>query len=311
MAETPDFLQPKAATALNIPPPSSTVDVRVIDTAERLRRPRRRKHRPGVLRPTECLPFPASVPASLWGCCPGDVLGALIASGKSLKHLLRKHGIPVEADRPGVGQDRQDQVFSGIVYRVNVPTGYSLGITEADVVQYDPNATGPLTNPGGEFGGFEKIPADLRSGVSKTTARALEKYSSDWPEIQYLSLSLFVGDLGSTQSPNDGYNHASLIGTLMTPTSRGNVSVSSSSMRRSAPHQPQLDDHGRRPLGHGCDSQAHAAGVEKPAVQALTIGKMRVVDGSGPLFWTPGEAPQSVVYMLAKKIADVFKKQLP
>ncbi|KAL4974090.1 Metallo-hydrolase/oxidoreductase [Aspergillus desertorum] len=36
-------------------------------------------HHPGVLRPTEYLPLPASAPASLRGCCPGDVLAKLIA----------------------------------------------------------------------------------------------------------------------------------------------------------------------------------------------------------------------------------------
>ena len=40
-------------------------------------------HHPGVLRPTEYLPFPDSVPASLLGACPGDVLQGLITSGAS------------------------------------------------------------------------------------------------------------------------------------------------------------------------------------------------------------------------------------
>jgi glyoxylase-like metal-dependent hydrolase (beta-lactamase superfamily II) len=38
-------------------------------------------HHPGVLRPTKYLSLPESVPASLQGCCPGDVLQRLASSG--------------------------------------------------------------------------------------------------------------------------------------------------------------------------------------------------------------------------------------
>ncbi|KAL4974086.1 putative choline dehydrogenase [Aspergillus desertorum] len=159
----------------------------------------------------------------------------LQVSGVGPQDLLQQHGIPVVADRPGVGQNMNDQIFADIVYRVDIPTESTLGITQEDVVLYQTNATGPLTNPGGEFGGFEDIPADLRAGLSNATQQILAGYPSDWPEIQYLSLPLFLGDLGTTPSPDDGYNYASLMGTLMTPTSRGNVSITSSSM-----HDPPL-----------------------------------------------------------------------
>lgn len=96
----------------------------------------------------------------------------LQVSGVGPKALLQKHGIPVVADRPGVGQNMQDQIFADIVHRVNLPTASTLGITEADIVAYKTNATGPLTNPGGEFGGFEKIPAALRTGLSEATAKS-------------------------------------------------------------------------------------------------------------------------------------------
>lgn len=96
----------------------------------------------------------------------------LQVSGVGPKTLLQKHGIPIVADRPGVGQNMQDQVFSDIVYRVNLPTASTLGITAADIAAYDTNATGPLTNPGGEFGGFEKISVNLRTGFSNATAQS-------------------------------------------------------------------------------------------------------------------------------------------
>lgn len=93
----------------------------------------------------------------------------LQVSGVGPRKLLKMYGIPVVADRPGVGQNMQDQIFADIVYRVDLPTGDTLRITEADIIAFNANATGPLTNPGGEYGGFEDIPAGLRSGLSHET----------------------------------------------------------------------------------------------------------------------------------------------
>ncbi|KAK7182864.1 hypothetical protein DPSP01_011971 [Paraphaeosphaeria sporulosa] len=154
----------------------------------------------------------------------------LQVSGVGPKKLLQKYNIPVVADRPGVGQNMQDQIFADVVYKVDLPTSSTLGITEVDVQAWKTNGTGPLSNPGGEFGGFEKIPQDLRVGFSKATSKTLQSFPADWPEIQYLSLPTFLGDLGTTPRPTDGGNYASLMGTLMTPTSRGTVTISSSSM---------------------------------------------------------------------------------
>lgn len=95
----------------------------------------------------------------------------LQVSGVGPKKVLDKYKIPVVADRPGVGQNMQDQVFADVVYRVNLPTSSTLGITNADVEAWQKNGTGPLSNPGGEFGGFEHIPADLRTGFSPATAK--------------------------------------------------------------------------------------------------------------------------------------------
>ena len=96
----------------------------------------------------------------------------LQVSGVGPKQLLQKFGIPVIADRPGVGQNMQDQIFTDVVYRVNVPTQSTLHNKEADVVAWQTNATGPLSNPGGEFGGFENFPADLQRGFSDETTKS-------------------------------------------------------------------------------------------------------------------------------------------
>lgn len=48
--------------------------------------------------------------------------------------------------------------------------------------------------------------------------------------MEYLSLPAFIGDYETTPTPEDGYNYATILGTIMSQTSRGNISISSSSM---------------------------------------------------------------------------------
>ncbi|KAL9602708.1 MAG: hypothetical protein Q9219_001698 [cf. Caloplaca sp. 3 TL-2023] len=157
----------------------------------------------------------------------------LQVSGVGPAALLESHGIPVVADRPGVGQNLDDQILFGVSYRVNVPTLSTIGspdYTAGDVELFNTNATGRLTSPGGEYVGYEKVPQELRSGFSPDTVKALDALPSDWPEIEYLTLPAFVGDFSGTPPPEDGYDYATLIGTLLSQTSRGNVSISSARM---------------------------------------------------------------------------------
>jgi choline dehydrogenase len=96
----------------------------------------------------------------------------LQVSGVGPAALLRGHGIPVAADRPGVGQNLNDQIFIGIAYRVKIETSTSFsrgGNVAISVELFNTNATGILTNPGGEYGSFEKVPEDLRFNFSAST----------------------------------------------------------------------------------------------------------------------------------------------
>jgi choline dehydrogenase len=62
---------------------------------------------------------------------------------------------------------------------------------------------------------------------------ALAEFPEDWPEIQYLALPDFVGNLETSPPPIDGFNYVTLLATLMASTSRGNVSITS----------PRMSDH--------------------------------------------------------------------
>ncbi|RMZ77282.1 hypothetical protein DV737_g4424, partial [Chaetothyriales sp. CBS 132003] len=157
----------------------------------------------------------------------------LQVSGVGPAALLEEHGIPVIADLPGVGQNLNDQFFTGIGYRVNLDTLSTLSLgnhVAVDVELFNTNATGRLTNPGGEYAGFEKVPKHLRSNFSASTLETLAGFPEDWPEIAYLTLPVFVGNLRGPV-PTDDYNYATILATIMVPSSRGNVSITSPCMK--------------------------------------------------------------------------------
>lgn len=191
----------------------------------------------------------------------------LLVSGVGPRALLRRHNITVVADRPGVGQNLQDHVFFGIAYRVNVVTSSHLAYgnnLQIAIDEFNNHQRGFLSSPGGDFGGYEKIPQDLRTSFSRSTLRGTSAISppalfkiffvnqkhdfkantkgnksdlaslpNDWPEMQYLTLPAFVGDFqtASVGSPPDGYQYGTLLATINAPFSRGTVSIMSASTR--------------------------------------------------------------------------------
>lgn len=98
----------------------------------------------------------------------------LMVSGVGPASLLARHNIKVVADRPGVGQNLDDQWAVGIGYRVNIETASTLALpanADNNVRLFQHNQTGPLTSAGGEYAGYEKIPDALRSNFSDSAKK--------------------------------------------------------------------------------------------------------------------------------------------
>ena len=94
----------------------------------------------------------------------------LQVSGVGPKDLLKKFNIAVVANRPGVGLNMNDHIFSGVCYRVNVQTGTALQYgdnLEQAINEFNTQQDGLLSGPGGDFGAYEKVPQDLRANFSK------------------------------------------------------------------------------------------------------------------------------------------------
>ena len=159
----------------------------------------------------------------------------LMVSGFGPHETLERFGIPVLKDLPGVGQNLQDQPYWGSSFRVNVETASTLqndpkalAAAKAAYVQ----ARGPLTASAGGVFGWEKFPSAYRQNFSAATQSALAAFPSDWPELEWLPVSAFLGTQANhqTAAPLDGYNYATMATALIAPLSRGNVSIRSGSM---------------------------------------------------------------------------------
>ncbi|OTA64047.1 GMC oxidoreductase [Hypoxylon sp. EC38] len=156
----------------------------------------------------------------------------LQVSGVGPADLLGEVGIPVVADRPGVGQNMQDHIYFGVTHAVNAPTISSLqnvAFAAAAATEFNEHAGGMYANPTTDTIGWEKVPEPLRSAMSNETLRILNDYPDDWPEVEYISLGGYVGDQEDSRhgDPNDGHNYASLAVALCTPQSRGTVRITS------------------------------------------------------------------------------------
>lgn len=161
----------------------------------------------------------------------------LMVSGIGAKSELSQHNIPVISDLPGVGKNMWDHILFGTDYAVNVNTASaainSPILAAKAVAAYRENATGPLSVFGAGYYGWENLPDPYRSKINSSLLDPLKKnFPPDWPELEWLPVSAYLGYQRNRQKedPRDGKNYATLNTGLIAPLSRGNVTISSSSM---------------------------------------------------------------------------------
>ncbi|KAK5953065.1 hypothetical protein OHC33_005633 [Knufia fluminis] len=160
----------------------------------------------------------------------------LMVSGIGDSATLKNHDIEVISDLPGVGQNMWDHIMFGPSYEVNFDTLDRVlhdPIVLADsLTDYVLNQEGPLTSNVVEFLGWEKLPEKYRANFSQETIEALTQFPDDWPEVEHISGNGYIGDFWfpALQQPLDGNQYATILGAMVAPLSRGNISISSDSM---------------------------------------------------------------------------------
>ncbi len=159
-----------------------------------------------------------------------------MVSGIGPKATLQQHGIRVMKDLAGVGQNMWDHVLFGANRRVNVLTA-SASLNSAVVAAkgaqlFRTSGSRPLSAFGAGYYGWEKLPSPYRRSLSDASLSALATFPSDWPELEWLSISAYLGYQTNRQKedPRDGYNYATINPGITAPLSRGNVTSSSANM---------------------------------------------------------------------------------
>ncbi|KAI0194222.1 hypothetical protein F4808DRAFT_474846 [Astrocystis sublimbata] len=199
----------------------------------------------------------------------------LMVSGVGPRETLRRNGIKVIHDSPGVGQGMKDHVLFGSSYRVNVETASALGRPggSAEAEKLYAEGKGPLTSPGLDLLGWERLP---RKTLTQSTIHALNStFSSDWPEIEYLPVGGFFGNASNFQTlqPSDAYNYATVVAGMVATLSTGNVTISSASTSDAPIINPAW-------LSHPADKEVAIAAFKRtrqvwaaPALDTLRIGE--------------------------------------
>ncbi len=139
----------------------------------------------------------------------------LMLSGIGPGNHLQNLGIPVVLDLPGVGQNLQDHLITGVFYECRKPVTLKGANNLVNLLKYLSLKTGPLTSSVAEAGGFVKSQADLAI-----------------PDLQFHFAPAFFFNHGFTKWEN----HALTLGvTQLRPQSRGYIQL-----RSPDPLQPPL-----------------------------------------------------------------------
>ncbi|KAH6658291.1 hypothetical protein BKA67DRAFT_591341 [Truncatella angustata] len=158
----------------------------------------------------------------------------LMVSGIGPKATLDELAIDVVVDAPGVGQNMWDHIMFGPAYEVNFDTLdrvlHDPVVLAESLADYVADGTGALSSNVVEFLGWEKLPEAYRATWSAETRDAMARFPADWPEVEHISGNGYIGNFRfpALQQPLDGKQYATILGAMVAPVSRGNVTIKSS-----------------------------------------------------------------------------------
>lgn len=152
----------------------------------------------------------------------------LMVSGIGPESELAENNITTISNLPGVGKNMEDHILVGVNYLVDVTTSAVLQnntIAQQYEEMYRKNGSGLLSNTGADYLGWEKLPERYRANMSAASLEALDKYPADWPDFEFV-----VGSFSSTPRLDTKLNYAFIETALITPQSRGSITINSTDM---------------------------------------------------------------------------------
>ncbi|KAM0715494.1 hypothetical protein Q7P37_008992 [Cladosporium fusiforme] len=304
----------------------------------------------------------------------------LMLSGIGPSDTLSEHGIDQIVSAPGVGQNMWDHILFGPSYSVKFPTIGSFisrpSVLAAALVEYVTSSTGPLTYVADVLG-WEKLSklSSYSEKFSQKTLDALSEFPEDWPEVEHISADAYIGNFRFPllQQPLDGKKYVTILGAMVAPMSRGNITLKSSNPLAAPAINPnwltdpvdqevavawyrrmrevfatpdmesQLEEVGKEKypgldvdsdedilalirdsamtvwhaasscrmgkstMNNGVSERVDEMDVIDSKARVFGVDGLRVVDASSFPFLPPGH-PQSTIYALAEKIADLILK---
>src|SRR3954454_10503656 len=131
----------------------------------------------------------------------------LMLSGIGPAEHLAMREIEVAVDLPGVGQNLQDHVNSGVIYTTDEPASLLLGMEPEYQQEFAEQGRGPLTSNVAEAGGFWRTRDDLPA-----------------PDVQFHAAPVMFVEEGLGDPVAHGISFGAC---LLTPKSRGSVTLRS------------------------------------------------------------------------------------
>jgi choline dehydrogenase len=131
----------------------------------------------------------------------------LMLSGIGPAEHLATREIEVAVDLPGVGQNLQDHVNSGVIYTTEEPVSLLLGMEPQYQQEFAEQGSGPLTSNVAEAGGFWRTRDDLEA-----------------PDVQFHAAPVMFVEEGLGDPVAHGISFGAC---LLTPKSRGSVTLRS------------------------------------------------------------------------------------
>jgi choline dehydrogenase len=131
----------------------------------------------------------------------------LMLSGVGPAEHLAMREIEVAVDLPGVGQNLQDHINSGVIYTTDEPVSLLVGMEPEHQLEFAEQGRGPLTSNVAEAGGFTRS----RPGLAA-------------PDLQFHAAPVMFVDEGLGDPVAHGISFGAC---LLTPKSRGSVTLRS------------------------------------------------------------------------------------
>jgi choline dehydrogenase len=202
----------------------------------------------------------------------------LMLSGVGPADQLQTLNIPVVADLPGVGQNLQDHLHVPVIHHCTQPISLLNAEKPIHLLKYHLFKTGMLTSNVAEAGGFIKT----RSDLSK-------------PNLQLHFLPAYFRDHGFTRSTEHSFSCSA---TLLTPQSRGHITLSSSDPFTAPQIQPNY-------LTEDADLQTLGEGVELIR-QILASPAMDAVRGAEVFPTSPCKTSQEIREFIRNSVETLY-----